>query len=136
MDDGGMHQDFQIQDIDDVESDSSVPKVLNKSQPTTDTNHFFKKAPIIPGSNKGHTTCVCCQCVSFLQACRIVLIIVVRNGTDGCPKKMTNLVDEVSTLHRHMAAHHEVCFISIHAHILTRFDRMCTRNGRNTTTST
>lgn len=53
-------------------------------------------------------------------AYRTVLIIVVRNGTDGCPKKMTNLVDEVSTLRRHMAAHHEVCFVSTNAHILNQ----------------
>jgi hypothetical protein len=72
VDDEGMHQDVQIQEIVDVESDSSTPKVLNKSQPTADTKHFFKKAPRIPGSNKGRAFCVCCQCVSFLQAYRTV----------------------------------------------------------------
>jgi len=39
----------------------------------------------------------------------------IRNGTGGCPTKTTSLVDEVSTLHRHMQAHH---MFHINTHIL------------------
>ena len=119
VDDAGMHRDIPIQDIGDTKSNSSMPKVLNKSQPTADTNHFFKKAPRIPGSNKGQVTCNCCQYVCIFQALKTILIFI-RNGTDGCPKKTTTttIVDKVSTLHQHMQAHHTVCFIDTNAHIL------------------
>ncbi len=127
-----MHCDIPIQDID--ESDSNSPKVLNKSQPTADTNHFFKKAPRIPGSNKGRVTCNCCQYVFFFRAWRTILIFI-RNGTGGCLKKTTTIVDEVSMLRRHIQAHHPVCSIDINAHIVMTFDRVCTENGPNATTS-
>ena len=36
-----------------------------------------------------------------------------RNG-QGCPKKVTELVSDCTTLRRHMAASHKVCFLAVH----------------------
>ncbi len=57
-----MHKDVHVQEIDDGDSDTNKPQLLNKSQPTADIKHFFKKAQAATRT-KGRVSCVCCACV-------------------------------------------------------------------------
>jgi len=56
-----MHKDINIQDIGDSDDDSDKSKKLNQSRPTADIEHFFRRAPKIPGDKKGRVSCECCK---------------------------------------------------------------------------
>lgn len=49
-----------VQSIDDVSNTEDAPK-LNKTQPTADVDHFFKRAPQVKGAKKGRATCISCK---------------------------------------------------------------------------
>jgi len=54
-----MHRDVNVQPIADSDDDN-IPKMLNKSHPVADIDHFFRPAPKIPGEKKGHLQCLSC----------------------------------------------------------------------------
>jgi hypothetical protein len=97
-----------IQSISDNDSDSEDALKLNKTQPTADVDQFFKRAPRVKGSKAGRASCVCCKYV-LVYPFQSIILILIRDGIDGCPKKEHTLVDEPTTLRRHMAASHPVC---------------------------
>ncbi|KAF8879421.1 hypothetical protein CPB84DRAFT_1852095 [Gymnopilus junonius] len=55
-----------IQSIDINDSDLGT-QTLNKSDPTTDLKHFFKKVLHEKGNNKGHVECICCSGLKTLS---------------------------------------------------------------------
>ncbi|KAF8186318.1 hypothetical protein BJ912DRAFT_469614 [Pholiota molesta] len=82
-----MHGDVHVTEI--FDDDDSGPKSLNKSTPTADIDHFFEKAVRVAGEKKGRRLCLTCK------------------KGNGCPKQDSVLVDDVTTLRRHMQARHK-----------------------------
>jgi len=56
-----MHKDVKIQAIKESDDDDDTPKKLNRTQPTADIEHFFQRAPKVPGEKKGRVTCLSCK---------------------------------------------------------------------------
>jgi len=68
VDANGMHGDVRIQEIEDSEDDA--PASLNKTRPTADIEHFFKKVTAskrTPGDKKSRVVCDCCMYVTKLS---------------------------------------------------------------------
>lgn len=108
VDANGMHRDVHVADIFDEGDDGT--RTLNKSSPTADVQQFFEKCPPIKGSNKARRKCSSCLLVFYLPPSYYhsnFTSLRYRKGVGGA-RQETILVDDCTTLRRHMQAKHKV----------------------------
>ena len=101
-----MYKDVDIMQISSDDQSDSRPK--NKRNPTADIEQFFEPARHVKGGKRGRRRCkACAYVISTLSFVNISYFC--RHGAGGCSKTDRVLVDEHSTLRRHLASLHEVC---------------------------
>jgi hypothetical protein len=100
-----MYKDVNVMEISSDDQSNSQPK--NKRNPTTDIEQFFEPAKHVKGDKRGR--CQCKACMYVINSLSFVDISsFCRSGDGGCSKADRVLVDEHSTLRRHLASLHKV----------------------------
>ena len=104
-----MHRDVHVMDIEDSESESQGAQRPNKKNPSADVDEFFEKVPHQKGDKKGRRRCKSCAYISsfFFYIYINDYLFTDRNGF-GCTTRESILVDDCTTLRRHMASLHKV----------------------------
>jgi hypothetical protein len=102
-----MYKDVNVMEISSDDQSDTRPK--NKRNPTADIEHFFEPARLVKADKRGRRRCKACAYVSICFLFVDVLCFR-RSGDGGCSTKTDRiLVDEHSTLRRHLASLHKVC---------------------------
>jgi hypothetical protein len=103
-DENRMYKDVNIMEISSDDQSDSRPK---KRNPTADIEQFFEPSTHVKGDRRGRRRCKACAYVinglSFVNISSFR-----RSGDGGCSKTDRVLVDEHTTLRRHLASLHKV----------------------------
>lgn len=103
-----MYKDVNIMEISSDDQSDSQPK--NKRNPTADIEQFFEPARHVKGDKRGRRRCkACAYVINSLLLLSVDISSFRRSGSGGCSKADRVLVDEHSTLRRHLASLHKVC---------------------------